>query len=77
LENNVAYADISEGTELAYIKESKFEETVTFGEKHVLPIPVKNGYIFDGWYHDGVKVESGEWDIDQDITLVANWIPIE
>lgn len=42
--------------------------------KKVLP-PVRSGYIFDGWYYNGV-----EWDFDNDtvtknITLVAKWIP--
>ena len=69
--------NIPSGEELAYDPQQTHVETVIYGEYISMPIPVRNGYTFDGWYHDGVKVESGEWSIDQDVTLVANWIPIE
>lgn len=40
-----------------------------------LPIPVKDGYTFDGWYLNGTKVESLTTDLftNSNINLVAKW----
>ena len=37
-----------------------------------LPVPVKEGYVFDGWYRDGEKVTSVPAGTG-DVTLVAHW----
>lgn len=51
--------------------------TVESGELD-LPVPVKEGYIFDGWYtsanFSGEKVETLEAGITGDITLYAKWV---
>jgi uncharacterized repeat protein (TIGR02543 family) len=51
------------------------ERTATFGSVFEMPIPVRKGYIFDGWYYNGKKVENGEWSFDEDVVLTAKWIP--
>ena len=40
-----------------------------------LPIPVKEGYTFDGWYLNGTKIESLTTDLftNSNINLVAKW----
>ena len=42
----------------------------------LLPIPVKSGYIFDGWYYDDgtflLPVDYGD-EFDDDITIYAKW----
>lgn len=37
------------------------------------PIPVKEGYIFEGWYLDGEEYNFDDG-VEEDITLVAKWI---
>ena len=73
--SNVASVDIPEGEELAYNESQSYEETVTFGNVIDLPVPVRKGYTFDGWYYNDKKVEDGEWNFDEDATLEARWIP--
>lgn len=75
MKNNVAEVQISEGEELAYNNSQSYEEAVSFGESFNTPIPVRKGYVFDGWYYNGQKVEDGEWNFDEDVTLEARWIP--
>lgn len=44
------------------------------GETYSLPVPIKSGYIFSGWYLDGMVFKShGYWDLEEDITLIAHW----
>lgn len=38
-----------------------------------LPVPTKDGYIFDGWYLDGEEYDSNKV-VEEDLTLVAKWI---
>ena len=54
-------------------------KTVEFDSEYgVLPVPVRNGYIFVGWYTDlngGFAVgEKTKVELDEDHTLYANWI---
>ncbi|MDR0453340.1 MAG: InlB B-repeat-containing protein [Deferribacteraceae bacterium] len=37
-----------------------------------LPVPEKEGYIFDGWYDNGIKVSS-PYTITKETTLIAHW----
>ena len=41
-------------------------------------VPTRDGYEFDGWTIDGVKVDSGESveDNGSDVTVVAQWTPV-
>lgn len=41
-------------------------------------VPTREGYEFDGWTIDGVKVDSGESveDNGSDVTVVAQWTPV-
>ncbi len=43
----------------------------------VLPTPLKNGYLFEGWYCDEIKQQDGIWQNEQDAVFVANWEPIK
>ena len=42
-------------------------------------VPTREGYEFDGWTIDGVKVDSGESveDNGSDVTVVAQWTPVK
>lgn len=42
-------------------------------------VPTREGYEFDGWTIDGVKVDSGESveDNGSDVTAVAQWTPVK
>ena len=71
---NQANAEIPTGDELAYVESQVLEKTATFGGAFELPTPVRKGYTFDGWYYNGKKVEDGEWNFDEDVTLEARWI---
>ena len=72
--SNTANVDIPSGEELAHNDSQSHKETITFGETVEMPIPVRKGYTFDGWYYNGKKVENGEWNIDEDVILTAKWI---
>ncbi len=47
---------------------------VTYNESFVLETPKKDGYIFEGWYFNNQKIESGVYLFHYDITLTARWI---
>ena len=51
---------------------------VTNGENvGTLPTPTRDGYRFDGWYVDGVKINSGDvWNYTEDKTAIAQWTQI-
>ena len=71
--DNTATTDIESGKEIAYSESKTYETTVTYGEQYELITPVRKGYTFEGWFCDGVKIESGAWEIDKDSVLVARW----
>ncbi len=55
-------------------------EILTVASTVELPIPVKAGYVFDGWYIDDALTtpfDLHEHFIDGTITVYASWIPIE
>ncbi len=49
--------------------------TATSGSAITLPTAVKDGYVFGGWYYDGVLVGNGgsQYTVTGDITLSATW----
>ena len=47
---------------------------VTYGETFTLEEPTRDCYVFEGWYDaDGNKVESGVYNVADNITLTAVW----
>ena len=44
-------------------------------EKIELPEPVRTGYSFNGWMHDGEKIEQLSTMPNEDMTLIADWTP--
>ena len=50
---------------------------VAYGKAYELPIPIKAGNLFGGWYdEDGNNVPlTGVWSYKKDVTLNAQWIP--
>ncbi len=48
------------------------EQKVTYGEYYSQPTPVKQGYVFTGWYKDGQKL-SAPYIYEENITVVASW----
>ena len=55
--------------------EESYKYVLEKGEEYILPVPTKDGYIFDGWYSntsfDGNKYTSIV--MDDDIILYAKW----
>ena len=53
--------------------------SVTYGDAWgKLPMPSRNGYIFDGWYLNDTKIlESDKVDLGESATLLAKWIPLQ
>ncbi|MCL2522672.1 MAG: InlB B-repeat-containing protein, partial [Erysipelotrichales bacterium] len=53
------------------------QETITFGDDFWLPIdiPTREGHTFTGWHLNGELFNEGTWNLTNDITLVANWVP--
>ncbi|MCI8413266.1 MAG: InlB B-repeat-containing protein [Clostridia bacterium] len=55
-------------------------QKVTYGSAYTLPLPVCNGYMFDGWCTSDGKTLSdangggmGTWSIASDVTVLAHW----
>ena len=46
---------------------------VTYGEEFELPVPVRAGYTFIGWYSGKTLVESGVWTYTINKTFNAKW----
>ena len=54
----------------------KSSESIVFDSNYSLPTPTRFGYDFSGWcYNDRQVNNSGTWNFDSDITLVASWTP--
>ncbi|MBQ7352885.1 MAG: InlB B-repeat-containing protein [Clostridia bacterium] len=50
----------------------------TVGAPYSLTKPVKNKYVFGGWYYGDTKVElSGNWEYNTSVILKAKWTPKE
>ena len=76
--SNVSYtstATASCSTVIGYVYDtsSSVLTTVTFGSSHTLPTLTRTGYTFLGWYNENTKVESGNWSIASNVTLVSKW----
>jgi uncharacterized repeat protein (TIGR02543 family) len=56
-----------------YDSSSSISQTVAFDSNYVLPTPIRTGYTFLGWYNGDTKVESGVWDLPNDVILTARW----
>ena len=46
---------------------------VVFGEAFTLPVPVKQGFGFGGWFNGTTQVTDGVWSTAADVTLKASW----
>lgn len=46
---------------------------VSYGEEIKLPVPSKEGYIFNGWYLNDTLFTDNIWTLEEDITLVPKW----
>ena len=54
------------------------EMSQIFGAYYALPTPTRTGYDFAGWHYAGTRLSSsGTWKLVGDITLYAQWTPIE
>ena len=51
------------------------EQQVEYDVAYVLETPTCEGYIFTGWLLENTTTlfEEGVWNIDSDVTLVAQW----
>lgn len=58
--------------------ESEYQDgnnKVDYGTEINLPMPIKTGYLFDGWYINDSKVE-GSFVITDDVNITTKWIDI-
>ena len=46
---------------------------VDYLDDYHLPTPNRLGYLFDGWYYAGIKIEDGTYQNDYDMKLTAHW----
>lgn len=58
--------DTNGGEDVSYLK-------VEVGAEVNLPIPKRKGYVFEGWYYNDQLVESGIWEIEESVNLIAKW----
>ena len=50
------------------------EMRVWNGKEYTLPVPIKDGYAFAGWYFGSMYVSlTGIWELNGDVTLKAKW----
>ena len=49
------------------------------GKAYTLPVPIREGYTFDGWYYNGkiVPIYGDSWNFDTHIEFVAKWTEIQ
>lgn len=50
---------------------------IQYGKKYTLESPTREYYEFLGWYYEDKLVDSNEWNIPSNATLVAKWQPWE
>ena len=77
-EDEIVVFDSLNENDIIFEETQKNYQVVSNGGKIECPnVPIKDGYIFDGWYSD--YAYSRKWDFENDIvsdsmTLVAKWI---
>ena len=49
---------------------------VNYDAAYTLPKPMREYYVFDGWYDGTNKYESGIWNKTSNVTLTAKWTPV-
>ncbi len=55
---------------------SSLSQKVTYQEEYTLAEPTREGYDFEAWYYEEEKIVAGDsWEIANDVTLQAKWIP--
>ena len=50
------------------------KKEVEYGKQYTLPTPIKDGYYFDGWYYNDIKLTGSNYNIPSDIKAEAKWI---
>ena len=48
-------------------------QNVIYDESYTLEEPQRDGYVFEGWYDDKIKIDSGVWNYTRDLYLKAKW----
>jgi|GEM_PF-637704 len=51
--------------------------SVTYDQNYILPIPMRQGYDFIGWYNGKNKIADGVWNTVENINLTAKWTIID
>jgi uncharacterized repeat protein (TIGR02543 family) len=59
--------------EFEYKSDSTYIDSVEYGANYTLPVPVRTGYTFLGWYNGETKVENGAWNIASDVILTPKF----
>ena len=61
------------GDGIEYKDNSNCSISVSYDAYYTLPIPTRTGYTFEGWYSGDTKMESGIWNITNNVTLTPKW----
>ncbi len=53
-----------------------YDDMLTYGKAYELPVPSREGFVFDGWYYEDslVPLKGEKWEYFEYITLEAKWI---
>lgn len=58
------------------VKSIELQSGTVLYDSH-LPALYADGYIFQGWYYNNIKINSGEFKVTENITLTAKWLKEE
>lgn len=48
-------------------------QIVLYGSEFILRTTSREGYTFKGWYYNSTQIESGVWNFENNLDLVAKW----
>lgn len=66
----IKYDNSGLGSTVSYIE---LQSGTTLYNSH-LPVLYADGYIFQGWYYNDIKINAGEFKVTESITLTAKWL---
>ena len=74
--SNSTLVFVSDAISFVYEEGSQLTDEIPYGEEIEFPKPIREGYVFLGWYYGDTKLESGIWTIEEDVVLTPRWEPI-
>ena len=74
--SNSTLVFVTDAISFVYEEGSQLTDEISYGEEMIFPEPIRDGYVFLGWYYGDTRVESGIWTIEEDVVLTPRWEPI-